>query len=812
MPENHAVEVDRLRNLTRDLVAISTLPAIWGSLNPEGVVKSLSNVLLSTLNLDFVYIRLANRDGSDTIENLCSKRHGASEGFLPQVRVALDAFVMRFDADAPATIPDPFDDGTLRVSVTRFGIAEDNGIVVVGARRADFPSEHDRLLLGVGANQAASTVRRQRTEQALQRSEGRFLDFANAAPAMLWVTEPSGSCSFLSRGWYEFTGQHQNDGIDFGWITAIHPEDQERVGNAFQGANENREEFTLEYRLLHANGSYRWVIDQGRPRLSSAGGFLGFVGSVLDITNRKQAEEALSETQAQLSAIFEILPVGVGVVNADGIVVLSNQEMQRYLPTRIQPSLDDARHSRWRAYWEDGRPYCRQDFPGVRALQGERVVPGIEMLYTQDDGAEIWTQVAAVPIRGDSGHITGQVAVVTDIDAFKRTEAALRVSEEKYRSLFNEMAQSNKHLSDFLAVLAHELRNPLAPILTGVEMMRIRPDSPETVVRVRDMIERQATQMVHLINDLLDIARVTNGKIEIKKKPIDLNSIISSAIETSLPVIEAARHELSVRLSEKPLRLNADPTRIAQIVGNLLTNAAKYTSQGGKIKLIVDQDGAEAVISVIDNGIGIPSDSLSQVFEMFSQVGRNMDHSQGGLGIGLGLVRNLVHLHGGTVTATSEGTGKGSTFIVRLPIDHVDKQHYDAYMSSTPTGITGTTLRILVADDNLDAAQSLASLLDMYGHDVQVAKEGTQALQVANDFQPDVAFLDIGMPGMNGYEVAIRIRKMTGLEGITLVAVTGWGTDEDRARSTAAGFNKHFTKPLSPTAVSELLEEIGHWR
>jgi CheY-like chemotaxis protein len=263
-----------------------------------------------------------------------------------------------------------------------------------------------------------------------------------------------------------------------------------------------------------------------------------------------------------------------------------------------------------------------------------------------------------------------------------------------------------------------------------------------------------------------------------------------------------------VRLCEKPLRLNADSTRIAQIVSNLLTNAAKYTPPGGKITLMVEQDGDDAMISVTDNGIGIPSESLRSVFEMFSQVGRNMDQSQGGLGIGLALVRNLVSLHGGTVTATSEGVGKGSTFIVRLPMDHTEELYDDKTTSSTVMETAHKTFRILVADDNTDAAQSLASLLKLYGHEIQIAQNGAQALQIANAFQPEVVFLDIGMPGMAGYEVARELRKIAGLERIRIVAVTGWGTEEDRARSKAAGFDSHFTKPLSPAAITKLLKEI----
>lgn len=804
----HIAEVNRLRQITRDLVAISTLSAIWGTLPPEGLIKSLADVLRNMLGLDLVYVRLGSHDGNDSIETICGNRHGAAEIVSPQIRAMLESGLTQFDANQVATMPDPYGNGTLRVTFARFGIAQDSGIVVVGSHRDDFPTEHDRLVLGVGANQVAAAVQRRRTEQALRRSETLFRDLADAAPAMLWVTEPDGSCSFLSRGWYEFTGQDDGEGIGFGWTDAIHPEDREAAHNAFLNANEHKQDFMLEHRLLHSDGSYRWVIDMGRPRRASTGEFLGFVGNVMDITSRKQAEEALGETQSRLAAVFEILPVGVGVVDAEGKVVLSNQEMHRYLPTRIQPSLDDARHGRWRACHADGKPYVRQDFPGSRALRGERVVPGVEMLYQQDDGKEIWTQVAAVPVKNDSGHITGQVAVVTNIDAFKRTEAALRTSEDKYRTLFHQMSQSNKHLSDFLAVLAHELRNPLAPIITGLEMLRIRADSPESVARVRDMMERQANQMVHLLNDLLDMARISSGKIVIKKNLVDLNSIISSAVETSLPIIESARHELSVKFGEKPIRLYVDSTRIAQVVGNLLTNAAKYTPHGGKITLTVEQDGNDAVVSVNDNGVGIPSESLASVFEMFSQVGRNMEHSQGGLGIGLALVRNLVTLHDGTVTATSEGVGRGSTFTVRIPIGQVDETNGEGIQPLTKSGTPQRRLRILVADDNRDVAHSLASLLKMYCHDVEVAHDGMQALQVAQAFRPEVALLDIGMPGMTGYEVARRIRNIDGLGNILLVAITGWGTEGDQVRAEEAGFDRHLTKPLALATLTKVMDEI----
>ena len=793
----------------RDLVAISALPAIWGDLPPEGIIKSLCSVLLTTLDLDLAYVWLSDDGENGAIEAVRSKQGLGAELSLAAARSALAVVAAQRGATAPATIPDPADGRPMCISVIRFGLGGDMGRIVVGSHRPQFPSEHDRLLLGVGANQAAIVLQRHLAERALKRSEARFLDFADAAPAMLWVTGADGSCSFLSRGWYEFTGQSKDEGIGFGWLQAIHPDDRQAAADAFLVANGRKMEFSLEHRVLHVNGSYRWVIDTGRPRISASGEFLGFVGSVLDITDRKEAEEALHATQGMLSAVFEALPVGVAVVDQDGKMVLSNQEMHQYVPTNVLPSLDDERYVRWKAMHSDGSPYVRQDFPGARALRGERVVPGIEALYTKDDGTEIWTQVAAVPLMSSDDMPIGQVSIVTNIDQFKRTEAALRLSEANQRVLFDEVTKSNKNLSEFLAILAHELRNPLAPILTGLEIMRRRADSADTVTNVRGIIERQVRQLSRLINDLLDIARVTNGKVEIKKESVDLKSIVSNAVETSLPLIEQGRHEFSLKLHPAPLPVSVDATRISQVIGNLLTNAAKYTPHGGKLTLTVHRDGNEAVISVIDSGIGIPKESLDSVFDMFSQVGRNMDHAQGGLGIGLSLVRQLVALHGGTVAAASEGVGKGSTFVVRLPLDLEAAATGAGADAPGAAAMAGKAFRILVTDDNVDAAMTLASLLEMHGHDLRVAHDGLEALQIAENFRPDVVFLDIGMPGMTGYEVARRLRKMQHLANSTIVAVSGWGAKDDLARAEEAGFDRHFTKPVEVSRLSEFLVSLS---
>ena len=798
-PDEYRAEIDRLRKTTRDLVAMTTLPAVWGDLPPEGVIDSLAGVLLSTLNLDLVGIHLPGKGETDALE-IIRVRRDATDSLLPAARAALDAAMQSGELQN--------DDAPLQFGTARFGIGSDPGVVVIGARRAGFPSEHERLLLGVAANQAAAILQRRLAERALARSESRFQDLADAAPAMLWVTEPDGRLSFLSRAWHEFTAQDKGTSLAFGWTAAVHPDERDAALHTVVDANARRAPFSMEHRLRHAVDGYRWVIATGQPRFAANGDFLGFVGNVLDISDRKRTEQALHETRDTLVTMFDALPVGVAVAGQDGKLLLSNQAMHRYLPTGVLPSLDEERYMRWTAFHDDGRLVERRDFAGARAARGERVVPGIEARYLGDDGVEIWTQVAAVPLKGRDNVTRGHVAIVTDIDAFKRTEAALRLAESRQRELFDEVARANRNLSEFLAVLAHELRNPLAPLLTGLELMRIGPADAGAIANVRSMMERQVRQLAHLIDDLLDIARVTNGKVEIRKARVDLNAIVADAVETSLPLIEQKQHTFDLQLNAAPLPVLADATRIAQVVGNLLTNAAKYTPPGGAMSLRVTQDGADAVITVTDNGVGIPAASLESVFEMFSQVGSNRKHAQGGLGIGLSLVRQLIALHDGAVSAHSEGIGNGSTFVVRLALDQAAVAPAPGNAPAAQGAPIGP-LRILVTDDNVDAAETLSILLEMEGHDVTLAHDGQQALQMAAQCLPDVAFLDIGLPDMSGHEVARRLRQIAGLERCAIVAVSGWGAPDDLARSSAAGFDAHFTKPVASNRVLDYLAVVA---
>lgn len=373
----------------------------------------------------------------------------------------------------------------------------------------------------------------------------------------------------------------------------------------------------------------------------------------------------------------------------------------------------------------------------------------------------------------------------------KRAEEALR--------------QADRRKDEFLATLAHELRNPLAPIRNSLQIMRLAEDDSDTVERARQIIERQIEQMVRLVDDLLDLSRITRNKVEIRRERVEVQAIVESAVETSRPLIDACGHELDVSLPEHAVWLNADLARMAQVVANLLNNAAKYTPAGGHIGLAAEVDGEEAVLRVRDDGIGIPAEALPHIFEMFAQADTSVARSHGGLGIGLTLVKSLVEMHQGTVEVRSAGLGQGSEFVVRVPRVAEKSPEAAEQAGETETSQEPPSLRILVVDDNRDSAESLGTLLDVMGNQVRTANDGPASLEEARSFRPHVILLDIGMPGMSGYEVAQRIREHPELRKATLVAVTGWGQDEDRRRSREAGFDHHLTKPVELAALERLL-------
>ncbi|MFT3880608.1 MAG: ATP-binding protein [Gemmatales bacterium] len=351
----------------------------------------------------------------------------------------------------------------------------------------------------------------------------------------------------------------------------------------------------------------------------------------------------------------------------------------------------------------------------------------------------------------------------------------------------------------------HELRNPLAPIRNGLQIMRLANNAESKFDKPLSMMERQLGQMIRLVDDLLDMSRISRGKMTLQKERGPLAAVIDQAVETSRPLIEASSHALSISMPYDAIFVDADVTRLAQVVSNLLNNAAKYTNPGGQILLNVELQSDQAAIRVRDTGVGIPAPMLPKVFDLFTQVDRSLEKAQGGLGIGLTLVKRLVEMHGGTVEAHSEGQGRGSEFIVRVPV--VESAEL-AKVEVKHTHLPGR-FRILVTDDNVDSAESLSELLLIMGNDVRTAHDGRQALEVGELFRPDIVFLDIGMPKMNGYEACRRIREQSWGRNIVLIALTGWGQDEDKKKSQDAGFNHHLVKPVDPSDLSKLLTEVA---
>jgi CheY-like chemotaxis protein len=377
------------------------------------------------------------------------------------------------------------------------------------------------------------------------------------------------------------------------------------------------------------------------------------------------------------------------------------------------------------------------------------------------------------------------------------------------------LREADRRKDEFLATLAHELRNPLAPIVSGLELLRLQPEDSATAGKVLPTLERQTSHLVRLVDDLLEVSRITRGKIELRRRRVDLASVIAGAVETSRPLLDRAGHRLEVELPPEPLHLDADPVRLGQVFANLLNNAARYTPEGGDVRLRVEGGAGEAVVTIRDSGVGFEPERGDSLFELFAQ-GGDAPAGRSGLGIGLTLVRSLVELHGGSVTAASEGPGRGSVFTVRLPLDARDggaRPDAEAKTppaaeaeSSTTAGVRGG-LRVLIADDNRDAADALRELLEALGHRARAVYGGEEALAACEEAVPDVALLDLGMPGVDGYEAARRLRLRG--ERPVLIALTGWGQAADRRRTREAGFDHHLVKPATLTALRELLDAIG---
>jgi signal transduction histidine kinase len=526
----------------------------------------------------------------------------------------------------------------------------------------------------------------------------------------------------------------------------------------------------------------------------------------------------LSDYEATLDKIARLaVPdfadwVAVDLVDAGGTLkrvatAHVDPEVQAHLEalSRVLPPDPQSRHGIWEVV-RSGRPNLVESMtPEVlaRAAPEPQRRAALERL-----GLRSWIMVPLAAHGQGFGALTfataGNRRRYTRDDLTLATDLARRASIAiENAKLLRELRESDRAKDVFMATLAHELRNPLAPIWNGLSIIRHVTGDPRRVEQVVGMIERQVGQLSRLVDDLLDISRIGTGKIELRKVPASLVQVIGAAVEMSRPHIEAAHHKLSVSFPDEPVHVMADPGRLSQVFSNLLINAAKYTRRGGRIELLADAQPGHVVVRVRDNGTGIAPHMLQRVFDLFTQVQQPDERRQGGLGIGLSLVEGLVRLHGGRVEARSEGLDRGSEFIVTLP-RLPPGESAPATPADLPQRAAGPARRILVVDDNLDAASTVADLLAMSGNEVDVVHDGAAAVEHARSFRPDVVLLDIGLPDISGYEVARRIRKLDGVRQPMLIALTGWGQQQDKELAAAAGFDQHWTKPVDPARLLAL--------
>jgi PAS domain S-box-containing protein len=536
--------------------------------------------------------------------------------------------------------------------------------------------------------------------------------------------------------------------------------------------------------LISRDGTERPIDDSAAPMRDASGTSVGAVLVFRDVTERRRTDAA----RAQLASIIESSEDAIVSKTIDGIIRSWNVGAERLFGYTSEEAV--------------GRPITLIIPPDRleeermildRLRSGERI-EHYETIRMAKNGRRLDISLSVSPLRDADGRIVGASKVARDITDRKQAEALLR--------------ESARHKDEFLALLAHELRNPLAPLRNGLEAMRLTSGLPDPLIHAREMMDRQLSHLIRLVDDLLDMSRLSRGKMELRRSRIRLADVIASAVETARPLIDAAGHELKVTLPKEAVVLDADLTRLVQVVANLLTNSAKYTARGGRIWLTAEVGDGTVSVVVKDTGIGIPADALPRIFDMFSQVNRSIERTTGGLGIGLALVKGLVEMHGGTVSAESMGPDAGSTFIVRLPVASPDADSALAGLGED-RHVVAAGKRVLVVDDNQDGAESLAELIRLLGHEVHIARDGLEAVEAAERLRPHLILMDVGMPRLNGLDATRRIRDRPWGKELTIIALTGWGQEIDRERSREAGCDGHLVKPVGLSDLETLLAAVA---
>jgi len=666
---------------------------------------------------------------------------------------------------------------------------------------------------------------RKHAEEELRRQSELTRTIAENTTAALFMIDTRGRCTYMNPAAEAMTGYTLGELREMPLHDAIHhtypdgrpfPIAECPIDRALPEKNQVRAHEDL---FIRKNGSFFPVVCAAEPIIEN-GQPVGTVVEVRDVTEEKHAQQALRESEERFRTLAEALPQIVWVTRPDGWHEYYNRRWYAYTGLSEVESIgrgwaiplhpeDRARsEARWRQATETGELY------------------EIEYRLRDRNGEYRWFLGRALPVRDAEGRITRWFGTCTDIHDQKQAQEQLR--------------ESDRQKDEFLAMLAHELRNPLAPVLNAVQVLNHIGSPEPREARQRAVIDRQSRHMARLLDDLLDVSRITQGKIELRKHPVELGAVVDQVVDAHRALLDQRGHTLAVSVPPEPFFMEADATRLHQVIGNLLNNAAKYTPSGGQVALSLEREGREAVIRVRDNGAGIAPAFLPRVFDLFAQGDRSLARPESGLGIGLTMVRRLVELHGGSVAAHSEGPGRGSEFVVRLPLEGAPLRV--APPAPLPhVASEGAALRVLVVDDNRDAAETLSDLATLWGCEVRTAHDGEAALRIAEAYRPQVVLLDISMPGMDGYEVARRLRRDESSEfrvpgsewgnsrnGVPnprqdtenselrtqnsaplLVALTGYGQEEDRRRSREAGFDEHLTKPVDPEALRGLLAGCG---
>lgn len=645
-----------------------------------------------------------------------------------------------------------------------------------------------------------------------------FRNYAEFAPVMMWMSGADSRLDWFNTQWRDFTGCPPEVGAQASWSASVHPDDLAQCLATLTRAFESRQAFSTEYRLRRADGTYCWITDKGAPGYSDSGIFTGFIGSCIEIQECKALalklaaeSEALHQLQLQsteissktetLTQLYETILSATPdlIYNFDfsqpeprfsyaneGLVQMLGRPFEQI----VGKTLRELGYEDWHAEMH------HKEIDVVRATK--KPVRG-EVAFKGTFGRRIYDYIFA-PVFDSTGEVVAVAGTTRDVTESHNTQEMLKQSKEA-------LQEADLRKDEFLAMLAHELRNPLAPISTATQIMILSDFDEVRVRKSSQIIERQVKHMVGLVDDLLDVSRVTRGLVNIEKLPQDMAAVIASSLEQVRPLIESKQHELTVELTSEPAKVLGDHKRLVQIISNVLNNSAKYIQDNGQISLTMRVENGTVVITVSDNGIGILPEEQETIFELFAQAKRSADRSQGGLGIGLALVKSMLKLHDGTVSCYSEGLNKGSQFTITLPLWE-DKILPDSDSDAVALK-QQQKISVLVVDDNVDAATTLAAFIELYGHEVMVEHDSLKALALIETRLPMICVLDIGLPKMDGYQLARRIKANKAMAHATLIAVTGYGREEDKKAALLAGFDHHLVKPVDFELLIQRINEAA---